>query len=154
MGCPSGGIPRREIFRSLLLSKTLSFSPEGSQKSKPCVLRPLPDVLRLNLFVFLESAGLHRNFVLATANTEQSGEVFEKCGWMDRKGRNKQGRNPHLCSHKMGRLISVSVAPHCGDLLNRAERLFAVKNKWYSPFRHLADNRFSCSSGCCWQRIY
>ena len=42
------------------------------------------------------SAGLHRNHVLATANTgKQNWERFwKKCRWMDRKVRNKQGRNP------------------------------------------------------------
>ena len=41
------------------------------------------------------SAGLHRNHVLATANTGEIGRCFGKqCRWMDWKGRNKQGRNP------------------------------------------------------------
>ena len=41
------------------------------------------------------SAGLHSNHVLATANTGKNRERFwKKYGWMDRKCRNKQERNP------------------------------------------------------------
>ena len=40
------------------------------------------------------SAGLHRNHVLATANTGKNRERFwKKCRWMDRKCRNKQERS-------------------------------------------------------------
>ena len=39
------------------------------------------------------SAGLHRNYVLATANTGQNRETFwQKCRSMDRKGRSKHGK--------------------------------------------------------------
>ena len=39
------------------------------------------------------SAGLHRKHLLATANTAEIGRGFgEKCRWMDRTDRNKQGK--------------------------------------------------------------
>ena len=40
------------------------------------------------------SAGLHKNHVLATANTGNRETFWKKCGWMDWTSRNKQGRNP------------------------------------------------------------
>ena len=39
------------------------------------------------------SAGLNRNHGTQPTQ-EKSGEVLEKCRWMDRKGGNKHGRNP------------------------------------------------------------
>ena len=74
--------------------------------------------------------------VLATANTGKTRKRFwKKCRWMDRKGRNKQGRNPWQKTSQVwlytdlfqalkgerlrsvfspdGTLISASAAPHC-----------------------------------------
>ena len=43
------------------------------------------------------SVGLHRNHVLATANTGKNRERFrKKCRWIDRKCRNKQERKKSL----------------------------------------------------------
>ena len=71
---------------------------------------------------------------LATANTgKKSGEILDKCTWMDQKGRNKQAKNPwqyawlytdlpHATKGERlspvfspdGTLISASADPHCG----------------------------------------
>ena len=61
------------------------------------------------------SAGLHRNWLLATANTGKNRERFwKKYRWMDRKGRNKQGR--HIKERKQpdrSRLNLLEKSRHC-----------------------------------------
>ena len=54
------------------------------------------------------SAGLHRNHVLATANTGKLVRGFaKKCKWMDRKGKNKE-EIPGSKRSKYGYILAYS----------------------------------------------
>ena len=86
--------------------------------------------------------------VLATANTGKNRERFwKKCRWMDRKGRNKQGKNPLATS-------VTCMAMYCSTYIYTGFKektfKFCVLNRWdfnfcvrSSPLRSCRKD-FSC----------